>query len=49
MLGKLMKGGGGEQPPPGFEDYEGHVADIRAGESLAGAEAIETAREDLEA
>ena len=31
------------------EDYEGHKADIRAGESFAGGEAIETARDDLDA
>ena len=31
------------------EDYEGQKADIRAGESFAGGEAIEAARDDLDA
>lgn len=31
------------------EDYEGHKADIRVEESYAGAEALDTARDDLDA
>lgn len=31
------------------DDYEGHKADIRVGESFAGAEAVDAARDDLDA
>jgi hypothetical protein len=50
LLGKLMKGGGSDDEPYAgeAEDYEGRKADTRAGESLAGAEAIETARDELD-
>lgn len=50
LLGKLMRGGGSDDEPYAgeAEDYDGRKADIRAGESFAGAEAIETARDDLE-
>ncbi len=48
LLGKLTKRSEPDPPEPGAEDYEGRKADIRAGESLAGAEAIETARDELD-
>jgi hypothetical protein len=48
LLGKWTKRGPDDEPTVHTEDYEGRKADIRAGESFAGAEALETARDDLE-